>query len=153
MPNRRSTITMSEEEMYSFLDGQKTMNVATIGPNGWPHLVAMWYCSLGDDLVFWTFGKSQKAINLRRDPRLTVLVEDGETYETLRGVQLQCRARLVETPEEVIAIGTGLLAKYMPGAAQQEQEVFLRTAPKRIGVHLTIEHSTSWDHHKLGGVY
>lgn len=144
---------MSEEEMHSFLEGQKTMNVATIGPNGWPHLVAMWYCSLGDDLVFWTFGKSQKAVNLRRDPRLTVLVEDGETYETLRGVQLQCRARLLEAPEEVIAIGKGLLAKYMPGAAEQEQGVFLRTAPKRIGVQLIVEHSTTWDHHKLGGVY
>jgi PPOX class probable F420-dependent enzyme len=146
-------ITMSDEEVWAFLDEQKTMNVATIGPNGWPHLVAMWFCFIDDKLAFWTFGKSQKAVNLRRDDRLTALVEDGETYETLRGVQLQCRANLAEAPEDVYAIGQGLLAKYMPGTSEQEREGFLRTAPKRIGVHLTVESVTSWDHRKLGGVY
>ena len=96
MPSRRDLIRMTDEEVEQFLDGRHTMNVATIGPDGRIHLVAMWYGFLEGAPAFWTYGKSQKILNLRRDPRITALVEDGEQYEELRGVELVVRAVHVE---------------------------------------------------------
>ena len=88
MPSRRDLIKMTSEEADAFLHETHTMNVATIGRDGRPHLVAMWYGFLGDAPAFWTFGKSQKVVNLERDPRITCLVEAGDVYAELRGVEL-----------------------------------------------------------------
>ena len=63
----------------AYLDEQRVLNVATIGPTGHPHLVAMWYAMVDGRPAFWTFGKSQKVVNLRRDPKITGLVESGDT--------------------------------------------------------------------------
>ena len=86
MPSRRQQITMSPEEVDAFLAATRTLNVATIGPTGHPHLVAMWYGFLDGQVAFWTFAKSQKILNLRRDPKLSALAEEGTTYEQLKGV-------------------------------------------------------------------
>lgn len=153
MPNRRGLITMTDEESQSFLVHQKTMSVATTGADGRPHLVAMWYCFMDMTLCFWTFSKSQKAVNLRRDPRLTILVESGETYETLRGVELYCTAQLVEDQEVIRRIGGLLFEKYVGGENQSAKDDFLSTSTKRVGVLLQIDKQITWDHTKLGGVY
>ena len=79
MANRRDAIKMTQQEVDEFLDGRHTMNVATIGKDGRPHLVAMWYGYLDGQLAFWTFGKSQKVVNLRRDPRVRVRIGE-ETF-------------------------------------------------------------------------
>src|SRR5919205_168015 len=97
---------MTSEEVDAFLAGRRTMNVATIGPTGHPHLVAMWYGFVDGRPAFWTFGRSQKMRNLRRDPKLTALVEDGATYAELRAVELVGTRRIVEDPRLVVAIGT-----------------------------------------------
>ena len=87
--SRRAQIAMSEEEVDEFLRGRHTMNVATIGPDGRVHLVAMWYGFTADDRpAFWTYGRSQKILNLQRDPSITCLVETGATYPELKGVEL-----------------------------------------------------------------
>ena len=88
MPSRRSAIAFTPEEQDAFLKDGWTIQIASMGPKGYPHLVAMWYGFLDGDLAFETFEKSQKVQNLRRDPRITVLVEDGDQYEDLRGVEL-----------------------------------------------------------------
>ena len=74
-------ITMSDDEVVAYLDEQKVLNVATIGPTGHPHVVAMWYVVLDGKPAFWTFGKSQKIINIRRDPKITGLVESGDVVQ------------------------------------------------------------------------
>src|SRR3954452_12244615 len=90
--NRRNQIRMNDEEIRAFLEEQRTLQVATIDHDGWPHLVAMWYVLINDEVVFWTYARSQKAVTLQRDPRLTGLVEAGERYEELRCVQIKGRA-------------------------------------------------------------
>src|SRR5439155_11047521 len=87
--NRRDQIRMTDEEIRAFLEEQRTLQVATIDHDGYPHLVAMWYILINDEIVFWTYAKSQKAANLRRDNKLTCLVEAGEQYNELRGVQIK----------------------------------------------------------------
>src|SRR5690242_19382391 len=101
MPSRRDMIRMDEGEVASFLGGRRTLNIASFGPDGNIHLVAMWYGFLDDsnvydpsvgygpgEIVIETFGKSQKVQNLRRDPRFTAIVEAGDQYNLLQGVEL-----------------------------------------------------------------
>jgi nitroimidazol reductase NimA-like FMN-containing flavoprotein (pyridoxamine 5'-phosphate oxidase superfamily) len=155
MAGRRSQITMTDEEIEAYLDAQRVLNVATIGPSGHPHLVAMWYARVDGEVSFWTFAKSQKIVNLRRDDKMTGLVESGESYDQLRGVELVGRGRIVEEFDEVLAIGKAVAVRYNGETAISETALpFLEAqARKRLGVVFEIESVVSWDHTKLGGGY
>ena len=155
MPNRRTQITMTDDEVRVYLDAQRILNVATIGPSGHPHLVAMWYAFVDGQLAFWTFAKSQKIRNLRRDPKLTGLVESGERYGELRGVELVGTGRIVEDEAMVLEIGKAVAVRYNgPGAVSEAALPFLEAqARKRLGVVFEVERTVSWDHTKLGGSY
>ena len=155
MANRRDAITMTPEEVDAFLQGRRTMNVATIGPSGHPHLVAMWYGFLDGKPAFWTFAKSQKILNLQRDPKITALVEDGESYDQLRGVVLVGTGRIVEDFDTLMELGRSVAARYTgPSALTPEALPFLEAqARKRFGVVIEVDKTVSWDHTKLGGSY
>src|SRR5260370_37172710 len=90
--SRRKLITMTDEEIQAFLQEERTLQVATIDHAGYPHLVAMWYTLVDQQILFWTYARSQEAGNLRRDPPVTCLVVTGERYVQLRGVQIQGQA-------------------------------------------------------------
>ena len=144
---------MSDEEVEAFLDGRHTMNVATIGPAGRIHLVAMWYGFLEGAPAFWTYGKSQKILNLRRDPRITALVETGEQYEELRGVELVGTGTIVEDRERIMELGRSVFERYTGPYTDEMAPVLEATGAKRLVVKLEIESVVSWDHGKLGGRY
>ncbi len=146
---------MSDEEIVSFLAGGRTANIATIGPNGRPHLVAVWYVPHGNVLETWTFAKSQKAANLRRLPQATILVETGEDYEKLRGVSMECDVELVTDTEKITAIGQQLMTRYSssPEIATSAGQFVRLQAPKRVGLVCRPTKIVSWDHSKLGGTY
>jgi PPOX class probable F420-dependent enzyme len=144
---------MSEDEIDEFLQGRHTMNVATLGKDGHPHLVAMWYGFLDGVPAFWTYGKSQKIVNLRRDPRLTCLVEDGETYDQLRGVELVGTGELIEDPDVVMQLGINLYERYTGPYEDNVRPYLEKTAAKRVVVRIDVRDVVSWDHRKLGGVY
>src|SRR5918998_5611340 len=110
--DRRRQIRMTEAELAAFLDEQQTVACATIGPGGRPHLTVLWYVPAAGHLDCWTYAASQKARNLERDPRATLLTEAGETYHELRGVSLECDAELVRDPDQVLDIGAALAARY-----------------------------------------
>ena len=155
MASKRGNITMTDDEVAAYLDDQRILNVATIGPSGHPHLVAMWYAILDGKVTFWTFGKSQKAVNLRRDPKMTGLVESGDSYNQLKGVELVGNGRLVEDFDAVLRIGLAVAVRYNgEGAASDEARPFIEAqARKRVGVVFDVERTVSWDHTKLGGGY
>jgi PPOX class probable F420-dependent enzyme len=154
MPSRRDQIKMSEAEVQTFLDEQRTMAVATIGRDGRPHVVAMWYAFMDGVPSFWTFAKSQKIVNVRRDPRITCMVEAGETYDQLRGVELVARAEIIEDPDEVQRFGV-LEFERLQNTKMTEALMpqVLRMASKRVVVKIRTERVVSWDHRKLGGTY
>jgi len=108
----RKDISMTSEEVTAFLDETAIVEVATIGRDGWPHLAPMWFVMEDDKIVFRSFTRSQKIVNLQRDPRLTVLAETGDAYEELRGVMIKAEATLIEDPAYVLAIYGRLAAKY-----------------------------------------
>jgi hypothetical protein len=155
MASKRSQITMTDSEVLAYLETQRVLNVATLGPTGHPHLVAMWYALVDGKPAFWTYGKSQKIVNLRRDPKLSGLVESGDSYEELRGVELRGRGVIVEDYESVLEIGKAVGVKYNgPAALGDDALPFLEAqAVKRVGVVFEVEHIASWDHTKLGGGY
>jgi PPOX class probable F420-dependent enzyme len=155
MSSRRDQIKMSDEEIAAFLTEGKTANFATMGPNGRPHLVALWYVPDGQVIETWTFAKSQKAANLRRDPRATILVETGDSYEKLRGVSMDCDIELVTDTEKITAIGQKLMHRYSasPEIATSASQFVRLQAPKRVGLVCRPTKIVSWDHSKLGGTY
>jgi PPOX class probable F420-dependent enzyme len=152
--SRRNQIVMTPEEIEAFLQEQRTMSVATVGADGRPHVVAMWYAFIDGAPAFWTYGKAQKIVNLRRDPRLTCMVEDGKAYNELRGVELVADAQLIEDPEKVLAFGVQITERYQ-GITVNEAILpsIQKSAAKRVVVRLDVKKTVSWDHRKLGGVY
>jgi PPOX class probable F420-dependent enzyme len=161
MPSRRDQIRMTDDEVRAFLDEQKIVSVATIGPNGRPHLMPLWYVRDGDELTGWTFAKSQKAKNLERDPHATLQVEAGVAYEELRGVMFECDVELERDTERVAEYGRALFRRY-PGDRDDNgelvsdagmNEMIEQQAAKRVGLRFRPTRTVTWDHRKLGGTY
>jgi PPOX class probable F420-dependent enzyme len=145
---------MTPEEVEAYLTAQRDLQVASLNADGSPHLVTMWFALMDGDVCFWTYGRSQKIVNLQRDPRVTVLVADGAAYEELRGVTISGRAQVIEDRDEVNRIGETVFEKYwMPITDDATREGVRAMGAKRLGVRITPEKVVSWDHSKLGGMY
>ncbi len=151
--SRRDLIRMNDEEIRAFLEEQRTLQVATIDHDGWPHLIAMWYVLINDQIAFWTYAKSQKVVNLRRDDRLTCLVETGERYDELRGVQIKGRAIISDDRETVQQIGEVIVERYYGSLNDTTRRMVKAQAAKRVIVFVKPVEIVSWDHRKLGGSY
>lgn len=148
--NQRAQITMTDEEVATFLEQQRSATLATIGPNGTPHLVAMWYGLVDGQIWFETKGRSQKAVNLRRDPRVSFMVEDGHTYDTLRGVSIEGRGVIVEDPQALWDVGVSVWERYNGPYTDEVKPLVEFMLNKRIAVRIDVERVRSWDHRKLG---
>lgn len=168
---------MSEAELAEFLAAGHTVICATNGPRGLPHLMPLWYvmrpqggggapataaeaaghrAAIGPaDPWAWTYAKSQKTKNLAADPRATLQVEAGETYDQLRGVMLECDVEVSDDLDTVRAIGLEIFGKYTPGDELPAEVVAAveAQARKRVAMHFIPRRVVSWDHRKLGGVY
>lgn len=153
MANRRAQIVMTDDEVARYLDEQRVLNVATIGPTGHPHLVAMWYALIDNKVQFWTFAKSQKILNLRRDPKITGLVESGDTYDQLKGVELVGNGRIIDDYDRILHLGKELAVRYNgPAALADDLLPFIEAqARKRLAVEFEVDRVVSWDHSKIAG--
>jgi PPOX class probable F420-dependent enzyme len=148
--NQRATIAMTDDEIEAFVHRSRNCTLATLGPSGTPHLVAMWYAVIDGQLWFETKAKSQKAKNLLRDDRVSVLIEDGATYDTLRGVSFEGRAVVVDDPEALWKVGVSVWERYT-GPYTDEMKPFVEMMlNKRVAVRVDVERTRSWDHRKLG---
>ena len=152
--SRRDQIRMSDEEVDAFLDEQRTVICATNGRKGWPHLMPLWYVVRDGRLWSWTYAKSQKTRNLERDPRATLQVEAGTSYEQLRGVMFECDVAVHRETEDVAALGVELFSRYTGAALGDEVRTMVeQQAPKRVALEFVERSRVTWDHRKLGGVY
>jgi PPOX class probable F420-dependent enzyme len=148
--NQRQAIQMTPEEVDAFLAERRAMTMCSLSRDGSIHAVAMWYGFLEGCVTVETKAKSQKVQNLKRDPRLTCLFEDGEYYEELRGVELVGRAEIIEDPERLWTVGVSVFERYY-GSYSDDAEPFLQTMlRKRVAIKLHAERTVSWDHRKLG---
>ena len=154
MPSRRASIALTAEEQEQFLNEGWTLQVATNGPGGFPHLAPMWYVMIDGVIHFTTFGKSQKIVNLRRDPRISVMLETGQAYEELRGLVIRGSAEIDEDVETTASVMSVVGNKYRGLPIPTETpEAALPAAAKRVTVRIRPERVYSWDHTKLGGRY
>jgi PPOX class probable F420-dependent enzyme len=166
--SRRDRIAMSAEEVAAFLDEERTVVCATNGVRGWPHLMPLWYvvrdthapggAGTGRDVWAWTYAKSQKVRNLERDPRATLQVEAGDSYEELRGVMLECDVVVHRDTDDVEPFGRELYARYTGAASEAHLhpgvlEMIEAQAPKRVALRFVERSRATWDHRKLGGGY
>jgi PPOX class probable F420-dependent enzyme len=149
--NERSKIVMGDDEIVDFIDHSRTATMATVGPNGRPHLIAMWYAVLDGEVWFETKAKSQKAVNLRRDPTITVMIEDGQTYNTLRGVSIDGQAEIVDSdPELLLRVGISVWERYTGPYSEDMKPFVEQMMNNRIAVRVVPTRLRSWDHRKLG---
>jgi PPOX class probable F420-dependent enzyme len=155
MGSRRDEIRMTDEELRDFLEEQRIVHVATLGPSGRPHLVPLWYVVKGRELDGWTYAASQKAKNLERDPRATLSIDDGIEYHELRGVMMECDVSIEREPERVAEFGYALFGRYGAGPelAPEVRQMVQRQARKRMGLRFTPTRMVTWDHRKLQGAY
>jgi PPOX class probable F420-dependent enzyme len=156
--SRRDQIRMTEGEVREFLADAQTIVINSIGPDGVPHPMPMWF-GVEDDgaIVMTTFRKSQKVKNLERDPRVSLLVEDGTVYSELRGVVIYGKAEIIDDTDRVLDILSTVAMANQPDVDEEGMKAvrqgLLSTAKKRVGIRIRPERIVSWDHRKLGGVY
>ncbi|GAA2604394.1 PPOX class F420-dependent oxidoreductase [Actinomadura fulvescens] len=154
--NKRDKIKMTPAETADFLASSHKVQVATVGKDGAPHLVTMFYALLDGKIAFSTYKSSQKVLNLRRDPTMTCLVEDGEEYGELRGAALYGRGRIVEDPEIRLRVGAvvgarlaGMPVPEMGAPIDPEFAAALEPSlAKRVIVVMEPDRIVSWDHRK-----
>ena len=148
--NERNKIVMTDDEITAFIERSRTCTMATIGPTGQPHLVAMWYAVVDGQIWFETKAKSQKVQNLRRDDRITVSIEDGLTYDTLRGVAVEGRAAIVEDPDALWEVGVSVFERYTGPYTEEMKPLVEFMLNKRVAIRVDPDRIRSWDHTKLG---
>lgn len=157
----RIDITMTPAEVQAFLEEPRSIQVATVGPDGFPHVAPMWYLVQDGKVGFRSFTKSQKIVNLRRDPRVTLLAEEGDSYAELRGLMIKGRATLTVDRDLVLDWYRQLARRYAFFGADPTPDIdeeaieasFGRFAEKNTAVLVDPVKVISWDHTKLAGKY
>ena len=147
--NRRSHIKMSEQEIDAFLNEERTATMCSMHPDGSIHAVAMWYGLVDGGVMFETKIKSQKVQNLRRDPRLTILVEAGDSYDQLRGVELVGQAVIHEDEEMLWRVGVSVWERYVGPYDEAAKDGLAMMLNNRLTVSIAIDKIVSWDHRKM----
>ena len=152
--NRRELIQMTDDERHAFIEEQKSLQVSCIGADGWPHLTTLWFAVVDQKIVFETYTRSQKILNLRRNPNITLLLEDGIVYEKLRGVMIKGMARLESKPENVEKYAKDVMLRNQPELGEEIlSEAAKQMSLKRTAVIIEPHEMISWDHTKLAGGY
>jgi general stress protein 26 len=147
----RAAVRMSPDEVSSFLDASMKVQVATVNPDGSPHLTTLFYVMHEGRIAFWTYASSQKIKNLERDDRITCLVEDGTDYFELRGVSISGHAELVTDEDEIRVIGSKVAARMVNGADLGDlgRDLVERQVRKRYAVIVEPARTATWDHRKM----
>ncbi|MEU2713046.1 pyridoxamine 5'-phosphate oxidase family protein [Streptomyces sp. NPDC007205] len=148
---RGRKIMMTPGELDAFLTSQRTCRVATVSADGTPHVSALWFAWDGTSLWLYSVVRSRRWAQLRRDPRVAVVIDSGEEYDQLRGVELSGRVEFVgEVPR------TGELCAELDTAETlfARKNFGLDEMPhdgRHAWARLTPEEIVSWDFRKLGG--
>ena len=149
--NRRQQIQLSPEEQTAFFRERKKAALATVDKDGFPHVVAMNYFARDGAFYMTSYGKAQKVVNVRRNPKVALMVEAGDTYAELRGVMIRGRCEILEGQDAVqAAFESRAEAQANPSPVQPGA---VASAPKRVVLKIVPHKIISWDHRKLGGRY
>jgi PPOX class probable F420-dependent enzyme len=153
MPNDvqpwRRQIGLSEEEQAEFLRTNRKAALATLDKDGFPHLVAMTF-GVRDGVYYMTsYAKAQKVLNIRRDPKVGLMVEAGGSYAELKGVMVRGHCEIVEG-EDAVRDAWAVISGATANPRRRETN---DSAAKRVVLKVTPYKTVTWDHSKLGGRY
>lgn len=151
---------MTQAEAWEWLEKGGNCSLATIDRDGYPHLVAMAYGIDNGDIVMTSFGKAQKVVNLRRNPRTAIMVESGKAYNSLKGVMIRGRAEIIADTDKVLQVLTLTARRQSKASAEGAQhsggeindsisQQARGLAAKRVVIRIHPEKWASWDHSKL----
>jgi PPOX class probable F420-dependent enzyme len=153
---QRDAIALGPAEQKEYLATARTLTLCTHGRHGYPHAVAMWFVADADGTVWMTtYRKSQKALNARRNPKVALHIESGETYDTLKGLLIRGDVEVVDDEDAVYQTIRRVHEK-MSGAFPEGsgvEEAIRWQARKRVALKITPRRVSSWDHAKLAGGY
>jgi len=148
--SRRHEIQLTAQELEAFLARPNKAALATIDKNGFPHVVAMGYRYKDGVLYMTSYGKAQKVLNARRNPKVGVMIEVGDRYSEYRGVMIRGLCEVIDDQqvvrETLRGVGESATNAGVPTGAAS-------SAPKRVVLKITPQKIASWDHSKLGGRY
>ena len=147
---QRSQIVMTDDEITEFVARSRTGTMATIGADAQPHLVAMWYGVIDGEIWVETKVKSQKVVNIRRNPRVSFMIEDGMTSDSLRGVSFEGTAEIHDDPDTIFAVGVSVWERYNGPYTEDLKPAVDMMMNKRVAVRIAANRVRSWDHRKLG---
>jgi PPOX class probable F420-dependent enzyme len=149
--NRRRQIQLSPEEQAAFFRKHRKAALATIDQNGFPHVVAMNYFVKDGSFYMTSYGKAQKVVNIRRNPKVALMIEEGNAYSELRGIMVRGHCEIIEGADAVRSAFAEMAQAR--GVIPARPQAATDSAPKRVVLKIVPEKVTSWDHSKLGGAY
>jgi PPOX class probable F420-dependent enzyme len=149
--NRRRQIRLSPEEQAVLFRKHRKAALATLDKDGFPHVVAMNYFAKDGAFYMTSYGKAQKVVNIRRNPKVALMIEEGDAYSELRGVMVRGHCEIIEGADAVRAAFTDMAQAR--GGPRARPQGATDSAAKRVVLKILPEKLTSWDHSKLGGVY
>lgn len=146
----RPDIRLTAEEQAAFLQGARKAALATVDGDGFPHVVAMGFLARDGAIYMTSYAKAQKVVNIRRNPKVGVMIEVGERYSDFRGLMIRGHCEIIDDPAQVEMVMHG---RSGARAGRSPQSGAIASAPKRVVLKVTPEKIASWDHTKLGGRY
>ena len=149
--NRRRQIQLSPEERTAFFRKHRKAALATIDKDGFPHVVAMNFFVKDDAFYMTSYAKAQKVLNVRRNPKVALMVEEGNAYAELRGVMVRGHCEIIEGADAVRSAFAEMAQAR--GASPARPQAATDSAAKRVVLKIIPEKVISWDHSKLAGVY
>jgi PPOX class probable F420-dependent enzyme len=150
--SQRSQLVMTDDEVAAFLEEGRRAHIATLDADGMPHLVPLAYVVIDGLVTLWTDPRSRKVRNLRRDSRISCLVEMGASFPEFRAVQLKGRAEVVDDPDTVVRAGIALFERSRGPLSDDLKSYVASLAPQRVAVFVHPETVISWDHRKVPGL-
>jgi len=150
---RRSQVALTTDEQVAFLNESHVASLSTVDKDGFPHVVAMIFVARENAIFMTSWGKAQKVLNIRRNPKVGILIEDGTTYADYRGISIRGTCEIIEDPGQVLEIMRLIVGRQMGPAATEPPPGSLDHIAKRVALKVTPVKIASWDHRKLGGRY
>jgi PPOX class probable F420-dependent enzyme len=146
---QRDLIKMTPDEVEEFIHGKRTATMCTHYRDGSIHAVGMWYGFINGHVAMESKAKAQKVLNLRRDPRITVLIEEGIAYEELRGVSIVGTAEIIEDRERLWEVGVSVFSRYNAPYTEEMKPFVEALIHKRVAIEVIPKKIVTWDHRKL----
>ncbi|MFF8645837.1 pyridoxamine 5'-phosphate oxidase family protein [Streptomyces sp. NPDC015345] len=149
---RGRRIMMTPDELDAFLSTERTCRVATVSADGAPHASTLWFAWDGRSLWLYSITRSKRWADLRRDQRIAVVIDTGEEYGELRGVELSGTAEFVgESPRTgepcpELDVPERLFARKLFGLDEMPHD------GRHAWIRLTPDAIASWDFRKLAGL-